>query len=262
MRDCGSRTASSAPGGHCCPLYRCRERRLDAAVLAQRQLLGEQDVDRLQGADLGMLQAPPAPVASSARPGRGEYGRARRGSARRACSRAALPRQAAADGVVELQRTRRDHVAGATELCGSAGSLPACLGAGRPVARRDAPLLAPFQDGMGGDQHPVLEDADLLGQGVDFHRAAACRVRHAVDIAADAHHALARDATLEPQHRPERRQRQWTQVRLLLGERLVDDPARACMHTRIGDRIEPAPQLVIEIGRLRKLRARKKSSRM
>ena len=33
------------------------QRRLDAAVLAQRQFLGEQDVDRLQGVNLGVLQA-------------------------------------------------------------------------------------------------------------------------------------------------------------------------------------------------------------
>ena len=45
---------------------------------------------------------------------------------------------------------------------------------------------------MGGDKNAVLEDANLVGEDVDVEDAATCRVRHAVEIAADAHHALMR----------------------------------------------------------------------
>ncbi len=50
---------------------------------------------------------------------------------------------------------------------------------------------------MGGDERAVLEDADLVGEDVDVEDAAARRVGHAVEIAADAHHALMRDAPFE-----------------------------------------------------------------
>ena len=135
----------------------------------------------------------------------------------------------------------------AAELRGSAGPAPARLGASRSMARSDAPLVAALQDGMGGDQRAVLEDADLLGQRVHLDRAAACRVRHAVEVAADADHAVARDAALEPQHRPERRQRQGTQMQLLLGKGLVDDPACGRVHARVGDGVEPMPELLVEV---------------
>src|SRR5208283_4277338 len=65
--------------------------------------------------------------------------------------------------------------------------------------------------------------------------------------AADAHHALVGDAPFELEHRAEWRQRQALEVRLLLGEGLVDDALGSGVDTRIGNRIEPMPQLGIEI---------------
>ena len=94
------------------------------------------------------------------------------------------------------------------------------------------------------------------------NQAPSCPVRDAVEIAADANHAVAGDPALEPQHRSERGQRQRTQVQSLLGERLADDPARGRMQTRVSDAVEPAPQLVVEVGQVAELRARKKSSRI
>ena len=48
---------------------------------------------------------------------------------------------------------------------------------------------------------PFLEDADLVGEHVNVEDAAARRVGDAVEIAADAHHALMRDAPFELQDR-------------------------------------------------------------
>lgn len=42
----------------------------------------------------------------------------------------------------------------------------------------------------------------------------------------------------------------------------ADDPVRGGVSTDIGDLIEPLAELAVEISRLRKLRPRKKSSRM
>ena len=63
-------------------------------------------------------------------------------------------------------------------------------------------LVAAFEGNMGGNEHAVLEDADRVGEHVNVEDAAARRVGDAVEIAADAHHALMRDAPFELQHRP------------------------------------------------------------
>ena len=73
---------------------------------------------------------------------------------------------------------------------------------------------------MRRDKNAVLEDANLIGEDVDVEDAAARRIRHAVEIAADAHHALVRDASFELQDGPIRRERQRLQRGLLLAERL------------------------------------------
>ncbi len=115
------------------------------------------------------------------------------------------------------------------------------------MARRDTALVAAFQDGMSGDQRAVIEDADLVGQRMHLDGSAPGRIRDAVKIAADADHALARDAALQTQHRPERYQRQWPQMQLLLGESFVDDPAGGRVHARVGHAVQPAAQLFVEI---------------
>ena len=54
----------------------------------------------------------------------------------------------------------------------------------------DARLVAAFKGNMGADETAVLEQADLVGEDVDIEDAAARRIRDAVEIATDAHHAL------------------------------------------------------------------------
>lgn len=79
---------------------------------------------------------------------------------------------------------------------------------------------------------------------MDFDQPAAGRIRDAVGIAADADHAFARNAALQLQHRAERSQGQWSQMRPFFGEGLVDYAQRRGMEPRIGDGIEPIAELV------------------
>src|SRR6185295_5791486 len=51
-------------------------------------------------------------------------------------------------------------------------------------------LVAAFEWNMGGDERAVLEDANLVGEYVNIEDTAACGVGDAVEIAANAHHAL------------------------------------------------------------------------
>ena len=108
-------------------------------------------------------------------------------------------------------------------------------------------LIATFQRNMGGDERTVFVDADLVGKYVNIKDTATCRVGHAVEIAADAHHAFMREPSFQLQHRAVRRKYQWLQRWLFFREGLVDDALRGRMHTRIGDRIEPATELDIEV---------------
>ena len=104
-----------------------------------------------------------------------------------------------------------------------------------------------LQHRMGGDQRAVLEDADLVGQGVHLDHAPAGGVGHAVEVAADADHALARDPPLQPQHRAERGQWQRPQMRPLLGKGFVDDAPRGGVHARVGHRGQPVLQLPVQV---------------
>ncbi len=72
---------------------------------------------------------------------------------------------------------------------------------------RHPALLATFQNRMGGDQHPVLEDLDLAGEFVNLDDAAARGVWDAVEIAVDADHAVPAEATLQLENRSEWRER-------------------------------------------------------
>ena len=72
-------------------------------------------------------------------------------------------------------------------------------------------------------------------------------VGHAVKIAADADHALVRDPPFELENRAERHQRQGLEMRLLLGEGLVDHaPVVACTRG-LATRVEPVAQLGVEV---------------
>jgi hypothetical protein len=69
------------------------------------------------------------------------------------------------------------------------------------MCRIKAPLIAAFEWSMGGDVHAVFEDANLVSEYVNIEDPAACSVRDAVEIAADAHHTLMGEAPFELQHR-------------------------------------------------------------
>lgn len=61
----------------------------------------------------------------------------------------------------------------------------------------DMTLVPVFESRMGGNQCAVLEDAQLFGQRVYLDDTAPGGVGHAVEIAADADHALPADTSLE-----------------------------------------------------------------
>jgi len=148
--------------------------------------------------------------------------------------------------LVEVERPRGNDVTSAKDqdrLVAGRTADPCDLA----MAGSDAALVAPLQNGMGGDQGAGFKYPDLIGQRVHFNDPLSGRVGHAVKIAADAHHAFMRDAPFQLQERAEGRQRQQFEVRLLFGEGLVDHTLGGGVHSRIGNRIEPMPQLGVQV---------------
>ena len=76
------------------------------------------------------------------------------------------------------------------------------------MRRIETRLVTAFEGKMAGDNHAVLEDTDFVGEDVDIEDATARGVRHAVEIAAEAHHPLMRDAPFELENRSVGRERQ------------------------------------------------------
>ena len=73
-------------------------------------------------------------------------------------------------------------------------------------------LVAAFEGNMSGNEHVFLEDLDRVGEHVNVEDAASRRIGDAIEIAADAHHALMRDAPFELQDRSVWDQRQRLQT--------------------------------------------------
>jgi len=121
----------------------------------------------------------------------------------------------------------------------------------------EASLAATFERRVGCDELAILEDADGVGQDVHVEYAPARRVGHAVEIAADAYHALVGDAPFKPQNRLIGRQRQRLQGCFLFGEGFVDDPMHCRVNAGIGDCVEPMPQLDIEVVEIAERAAKK-----
>jgi len=48
------------------------------------------------------------------------------------------------------------------------------------MCRVKAPLIAAFEGSMGGDEHAIFEDADLVGEYVNIQDTATCRVGDAI----------------------------------------------------------------------------------
>ena len=61
------------------------------------------------------------------------------------------------------------------------------------MCRVEVLLIAAFERNMAGDEHAVLEDANLVGEDVHIEDTATRGVGDAVEIAADAHHAAVQD---------------------------------------------------------------------
>ena len=150
------------------------------------------------------------------------------------------------DRVIERERTLRDHVAGAADQS-DIGFTPSLRGKALAVIRRDPALVAALQHGMGANQLALLEDADLISQGVDLDHAPAGGIGHAVEVAADTDHAVARDPPLQPQDGPEGGQRQRPQEGMLLGKGLHDNAARGGMNARVGHGGQPVLQLPVQV---------------
>ena len=102
------------------------------------------------------------------------------------------------------------------------------------MPRGNPALMAALQHGVRGDQSPVFEDSNFIGERMHFDNSFPGRVRNAVKIATNAHHALMRDPAFQLEHRAERRQRQHFEMPFLLGEGLVDDTLGCGVHARIG----------------------------
>jgi hypothetical protein len=115
------------------------------------------------------------------------------------------------------------------------------------MAASDATLAAAFQNGMDSNQLVVFQDTDLAGQRVHLNNPAAGAVGDRVQIAANRHHAVAGDPPVECQDDGERHRRQRLQGRLLLDEVLQHDAAGGGVPARIGDGVEPAPELGVQI---------------
>jgi len=110
--------------------------------------------------------------------------------------------------IVEIERAMRDDIAGAAEHDRRLTRCVAATLAWPSVCGIDAHLTASLQGRVACDQHPGFEDANLVDHAVHLEHPAPCRVRHAVGVAANADHALVRDAPLQPEHGPVRQQRQ------------------------------------------------------
>jgi hypothetical protein len=85
--------------------------------------------------------------------------------------------------------------------------------------------------------------ADHIGKNMNVEDAAAGRIRHAVEIAADAHHAFVGDPPFEFENRPIRGERQRLQGRLFFGEGLIDDALTAANFRRCKPRLTVPPSV-------------------
>jgi hypothetical protein len=112
-----------------------------------------------------------------------------------------------------------------------------------PIRRPRQRVTTSIQDRMNGNDMARLENAHLVGGVMYLDNAAARAVRHAVEVAIDRDHAIARDATLEAKHRLERTGRQLLKPGALLREMLRDDAPGRGVDPYIGHLVEPLLQL-------------------
>ena len=69
------------------------------------------------------------------------------------------------------------------------------------MRRVEVLVVAAFERNMSGNERAVSKMRNLVGEYVNIEDTAACGVGDAVEIAADAHHALMGEPSFELQHR-------------------------------------------------------------
>ena len=107
-------------------------------------------------------------------------------------------------------------------------------------------LLAAFEDGVFGNDNAEVEDADQNGQLLDLDDAAGA-VRHAVVIAADGDEAIVADPALKLGDSAKAMLGQHLQLGLLGGECFGNNALSRAVDPGVGDGVEPADQLSVEI---------------
>ena len=198
------------------------QRRLDATVLAQVSSSASSDVDHLERADLAAVRAGVRVVErlQGARHPQGDQVRRMRSSGQVSGPTAIMARpprgEPAGDRLVEVQR------AGATTIAGAATGAAvrrrwllarAASCGGRAPRRR---WWRPSSTGWTAISRPSSKMRISSARLCTSTDAFAGGIGHAVEIAADADHALMRDPPLELQHGAERHQRQgrrWAALR-------------------------------------------------
>jgi hypothetical protein len=115
------------------------------------------------------------------------------------------------------------------------------------VAGVDPPPVLALQHRMGGDERPVLEDADLTGVVLDLDPALLRGVGHGVEIAADRDHAFVAHPALDRQDGVVGPLRRRDQGGLLFGEGLRDDAAGGGVGAGVGDIGAPGVEPGVEI---------------
>ena len=118
------------------------------------------------------------------------------------------------------------------------------------MARRNPPLPAPVKHWMVGDQGAVFEDRHLVGQRVHLDNPSPGGIWNAVEIAADADHSFMGDPPFQLEHGAERGERQRPQVGIFRREGFVDYALCRGVHARISDRVEPMPQLDVQVAEI------------
>ena len=114
------------------------------------------------------------------------------------------------------------------------------------MAAIDAVLLATFENGMLGHDSAKVQDADQVGQLLDFDDTPGA-IGHAVVVAADRDEAVVADAPFEFEHGVEAVFGQGLQLGLLGGKSLGDDTLGGAVDADVGNGVEPVDQLKVQI---------------
>ena len=122
--------------------------------------------------------------------------------------------------------------------------------AGWPVGGFQASQVAALEDRMGRDGGAVLEDEHLARVDLHVEHAGSRVVGHAVQVAADGHHAVAGDPALDGEWDRVGDGGRRGEVVPLVGHRLGDHAAGGAVRARVGDAVAPVVELRVQISRV------------